>query len=189
MIIVVSWRSEAGGLSARSLASLSPNSFVERRGRLVHQTSPNWTTVDQRKSQDWLFRGGRSGSKNVPIDMRTSGITVDASSAEPLYKQIFDQVVLRIRSRALPPGQRLPPTRALAEELETHRNTVVRAYADLETAGETCRGPPSEAMDGERPPSLSLNDDREKACPGARPDIGPLPGDGLRARDREAWFP
>lgn len=67
--------------------------------------------------------------------MRTSGITVDASSAEPLYKQIFDQVVLRIRSRALPPGQRLPPTRSLAEELDTHRNTVVRAYADLETAG------------------------------------------------------
>jgi GntR family transcriptional regulator/MocR family aminotransferase len=67
--------------------------------------------------------------------MRTTGITVDPSSAEPLYKQIFDQVVARIRSRAFPPGHRLPPTRSLAEELDTHRNTVVRAYEDLETAG------------------------------------------------------
>ncbi|MFO0591691.1 MAG: PLP-dependent aminotransferase family protein [Polyangiaceae bacterium] len=67
--------------------------------------------------------------------MRTTGITIDASSSEPIYKQIFDQIVLRIRSRALPPGHRLPPSRSLAEELETHRNTVVRAYADLEAAG------------------------------------------------------
>jgi GntR family transcriptional regulator/MocR family aminotransferase len=67
--------------------------------------------------------------------MHTTGITLDATSAEPLYKQIFDQLVARIRSRAFPAGHRLPPTRALAEELETHRNTVVRAYADLESAG------------------------------------------------------
>ena len=67
--------------------------------------------------------------------MRTSGITVDASSSEPLYKQIFDQVVARIKSRAYPSGHRLPPSRSLADELETHRNTVVRAYSDLEAAG------------------------------------------------------
>jgi DNA-binding transcriptional MocR family regulator len=67
--------------------------------------------------------------------MRTTGITLDATSSEPLYKQIFDQVVARIRSRTFPPGHRLPPTRTLADELETHRNTVVRAYADLESAG------------------------------------------------------
>lgn len=67
--------------------------------------------------------------------MRTTGITLDTASNEPLYKQIFDQVVARIRSRTFPPGHRLPPTRALADELDTHRNTVVRAYADLESAG------------------------------------------------------
>ncbi|MEZ4296256.1 MAG: PLP-dependent aminotransferase family protein [Polyangiaceae bacterium] len=67
--------------------------------------------------------------------MRTTGLTLDATSSEPLYKQIFDQIVARIRSRAFPAGHRLPPTRALAEELATHRNTVVRAYSDLESAG------------------------------------------------------
>lgn len=67
--------------------------------------------------------------------MRSTGITLDAGGGEPLYKQIFDQVVTRIRSRAFPEGFRLPPTRLLARELKTHRNTVVRAYADLEAAG------------------------------------------------------
>jgi 2-aminoadipate transaminase len=67
--------------------------------------------------------------------MRSAGIEVDASSHDPLYKQIFDQIVERIRSRAFPAGHRLPPSRSLAEELKTTRNTVVRAYADLEAAG------------------------------------------------------
>lgn len=67
--------------------------------------------------------------------MRSAGIQVDAGRAEPLYRQIFDQVVERIRSRAFPAGHRLPPSRTLADELGTTRNTVVRAYADLEAAG------------------------------------------------------
>jgi DNA-binding transcriptional MocR family regulator len=67
--------------------------------------------------------------------VRSTGLALDASADDPLYKQIFDQIVDRIRSRAFPPGFRLPPTRDLAAELATHRNTVVRAYVDLERAG------------------------------------------------------
>lgn len=66
---------------------------------------------------------------------QTVGLTLDPRRNEPLYRQIFDQVVARIETRAFPPGYKLPPTRALARELATHRNTVVRAYADLEAAG------------------------------------------------------
>src|SRR5437762_8502408 len=66
---------------------------------------------------------------------RSTGITLDKAGGEPLYRQLFDQVVERVRSGAFPPGYRLPPTRALASELATNRNTVVRAYADLESAG------------------------------------------------------
>lgn len=66
---------------------------------------------------------------------QTVGLTLDPRKNEPLYRQIFDQVVSRIETRAFPPGFKLPPTRALARELATHRNTVVRAYADLEAAG------------------------------------------------------
>jgi len=64
-----------------------------------------------------------------------TGIALDPSSATPLYQQLFDQIAARVASRAFPPGYRLPPTRVLASQLSTHRNTVVRAYVDLERAG------------------------------------------------------
>ena len=63
------------------------------------------------------------------------GIVVDNSRQEPIYRQIFDQIVDRIRTQTFPPGYKLPPSRTLAVELATHRNTVARAYADLEAAG------------------------------------------------------
>ncbi|HTU62008.1 MAG TPA: GntR family transcriptional regulator, partial [Polyangiales bacterium] len=63
------------------------------------------------------------------------GIKLDLRRKEPLHRQIFDQVVARIETRAFPPGFKLPPSRELARELGTHRNTVARAYTDLEAAG------------------------------------------------------
>src|SRR5215510_10419956 len=63
------------------------------------------------------------------------GIRVDPRRKQPLHRQIFDEVVARIEARAFPPGYKLPPTRVLAAELAAHRNTVARAYAELEAAG------------------------------------------------------
>jgi DNA-binding transcriptional MocR family regulator len=63
------------------------------------------------------------------------GISVDPAHDEPLYRQLFDQIAARIQSGTFPARYRLPPTRALAHELATHRNTVVRAYEELEAAG------------------------------------------------------
>jgi GntR family transcriptional regulator/MocR family aminotransferase len=67
--------------------------------------------------------------------MGQTGIALESKSQEPLYRQLFDQIVARIRNGTFPAGYRLPPTRALAKELATHRNTVVHAYEDLEAAG------------------------------------------------------
>lgn len=66
---------------------------------------------------------------------RMTGIFLDARRGLPLHRQIFDQMVERIRSGAFPTGYKLPPSRLLARELHTHRNTVVRVYEDLEAAG------------------------------------------------------
>ena len=66
---------------------------------------------------------------------RSLGIRLEPSSETPLYQQLFDQIVERARTGAFPGGFRLPPTRTLASELGTHRNTIVRAYAELELAG------------------------------------------------------
>ena len=67
--------------------------------------------------------------------MNALGIAVQAEGGPPLYQQLFEQIAGRIRSGAFPDGYRLPPTRALASQLGLHRNTVVRAYAELEAAG------------------------------------------------------
>lgn len=66
---------------------------------------------------------------------RSLGLHLDSKSEKPLYQQLFDGVAERITSGAFPAGYRLPPTRALSEELHTHRNTVVRAYRELHEAG------------------------------------------------------
>jgi DNA-binding transcriptional MocR family regulator len=67
--------------------------------------------------------------------VQSLGLALDPQSGEPIYQQIFGQVVMRIRSGAFPSGFRLPPTRTLAEALGTNRNTVVRAYEELLAAG------------------------------------------------------
>ncbi len=64
------------------------------------------------------------------------GIRLDpGNKQQPLHRQLFDEVVARIQTHAFPPGYKLPATRVLAEELGLHRNTVARAYAELDAAG------------------------------------------------------
>jgi GntR family transcriptional regulator/MocR family aminotransferase len=67
--------------------------------------------------------------------VQSLGLGIDARSGEPIYQQIFDQVVTRIRSGAFPAGFRLPPSRSLGDALGANRNTVVRAYDELLAAG------------------------------------------------------
>lgn len=62
-------------------------------------------------------------------------IRLDYASERPLYQQIVDQVLDRQKSGAFPPGFRLPPTRLLSQQLDIHRNTVVRAFEELQAMG------------------------------------------------------
>ena len=62
-------------------------------------------------------------------------IALDAGSGVPFYRQIYEALVARIRGGELAPGTRLPPSRTLATALETHRNTVVRAFEELRRDG------------------------------------------------------
>lgn len=74
-------------------------------------------------------------SQKAGNESRSLGLSLDPDDARALYQQLFDEIVARIGSGAFPPGFRLPPTRRLSDELDVHRNTVVRAYRDLEEAG------------------------------------------------------
>ena len=53
-------------------------------------------------------------------------------SPKPVYLQLVDQVKSAAASGAVQPGEPLPSIRPLAEELRVNRNTVAKAYAELE---------------------------------------------------------
>jgi GntR family transcriptional regulator len=63
-------------------------------------------------------------------------------SAKAVYLQLVDQVKAAAASGALRRGDPLPGIRPLAEELRVNRNTVAKAYAELERQGviETAAG-------------------------------------------------
>jgi GntR family transcriptional regulator len=56
-------------------------------------------------------------------------------SGKPVYLQVVDQVKAAAASGAIRAGEPLPSIRPLAEMLRVNRNTVAKAYAELESQG------------------------------------------------------
>ena len=56
-------------------------------------------------------------------------------SGKPLYLQVVEQVKAAAASGALRPGEALPSIRTLAEQLRINRNTLAKAYTELEHQG------------------------------------------------------
>jgi GntR family transcriptional regulator len=53
----------------------------------------------------------------------------------PVYRQLVEQVRHAIETGALRPGEQLPGTRKVAEDLVMNPNTVAKAYQELEHQG------------------------------------------------------
>jgi GntR family transcriptional regulator len=62
-------------------------------------------------------------------------IQLNFKSGKPVYLQVVDQVKAAAASGALREGEALPSIRPLAEELRVNRNTVAKAYTELEGQG------------------------------------------------------
>src|SRR5215469_15796992 len=62
-------------------------------------------------------------------------IQLNFKSGKPVYLQIVDQIKAAAASGALQPGEALPSIRPLAEELRVNRNTIAKAYSELENLG------------------------------------------------------
>lgn len=62
-------------------------------------------------------------------------LVVDATSPVPPYQQVVDHVVGLVEQGTVDAGTKLPPVRALAEQLGLAANTVAKAYRLLESAG------------------------------------------------------
>jgi GntR family transcriptional regulator len=62
-------------------------------------------------------------------------IQLNFKSGKPVYLQVVDQVKAAAASGALRVGEPLPSIRPLAEQLRVNRNTVAKAYTELEGQG------------------------------------------------------
>src|SRR5256714_8402044 len=62
-------------------------------------------------------------------------LQVNFKSGKPVYLQVVDQIKAAAASGALHTGEPLPSIRPLAEELRVNRNTIAKAYTELESQG------------------------------------------------------
>jgi GntR family transcriptional regulator len=65
----------------------------------------------------------------------TAMIQINFKSGKPVYLQIVDQIKAAAASGRMRPGDPLPSIRPLAEQLRVNRNTVAKAYSELENLG------------------------------------------------------
>ncbi len=107
-------------------------------------------------------------------------LSLDPAAPEPLYRQLIRGVADRVEDGSLRPGDRLPPTRKLAEDLGVHRSTVVRAWAELRALGylDSRSGSYSTVRRRARPPGTRVERDQP---PERRLDFEELATDGARA--------
>ena len=62
-------------------------------------------------------------------------LQINFKSGKAVYLQLVDQVKLAAASGSLRAGELLPGIRPLAEQLRVNRNTVAKAYSELESQG------------------------------------------------------
>lgn len=62
-------------------------------------------------------------------------LQINYKSGKPVYLQIVDQVKAAAAAGSVHPGEALPSIRPLAEELRVNRNTIAKAYTELESQG------------------------------------------------------
>ncbi len=60
---------------------------------------------------------------------------INTGSAEPIYRQLMDQLRRRVAAGQWQAGQELPSVRELALQLAVHPMTISKAYGLLETEG------------------------------------------------------
>jgi len=62
-------------------------------------------------------------------------LQINFKSGLPVYLQVVDQIKTAAASGALRAGEPLPSIRPLAEQLRVNRNTIAKAYTELESQG------------------------------------------------------
>jgi GntR family transcriptional regulator len=72
---------------------------------------------------------------SILIHMNADDLAIRPGAAEPIYRQIVEQLRRLIASKQLPPGESLPSVRDVAGQHAINPMTVSRAYGLLELEG------------------------------------------------------
>jgi len=62
-------------------------------------------------------------------------LQINFKSGKPVYLQLVDQIKSAAAAGTIQSGEPLPSIRPLAEELRLNRNTIAKAYSELENQG------------------------------------------------------
>src|SRR5438093_961566 len=62
-------------------------------------------------------------------------LQINFKAGKPVYLQVVDQIKAAAASGTVHTGEPLPSIRPLAEELRVNRNTIAKAYTELESQG------------------------------------------------------
>ena len=62
-------------------------------------------------------------------------LQINFKSGKPVYLQLVDQIKAAAAAGTVHAGEPLPSIRPLAEELRVNRNTIAKAYGELENQG------------------------------------------------------
>jgi GntR family transcriptional regulator len=62
-------------------------------------------------------------------------LQINYKSGKPVYLQVVDQIKSAAAAGTIQSGEPLPSIRPLAEELRVNRNTIAKAYTELESQG------------------------------------------------------
>ncbi|PTT80364.1 GntR family transcriptional regulator [Pelomonas sp. HMWF004] len=65
----------------------------------------------------------------------THFVQINTGSAEPIYRQLIEQVKRRVAAGQLKAGDEIPSVRELAQALAVHPMTISKAYSLLEMEG------------------------------------------------------
>ncbi len=79
---------------------------------------------------------------------------IDLVSSTPVYRQMCDQVKHAVAAGTLSPGDPLPTIREVAAAARVNRNTVARAYMELEREGVIVARPGQGSFIAEGAPSI-----------------------------------
>jgi len=71
----------------------------------------------------------------ISHDISIAGLTIDRKSKVSLTKQLYEGIRSAIINKQIRPGQRLPSSRTLAEDIGLSRNIVLLAYEQLTLEG------------------------------------------------------